>query len=215
MVQKKDVSDIRREYLGSPLNRKEMKDSPVKQFEQWFQQALEADLTDANAMLLSTVSSEGVPSARTVLLKGIDEAGFRFYTNYESRKGREIAANPNVSLCFRWAELERQVRIQGHAEKISREASAAYFKKRPRSSQLSAWASAQSREIESREALKQHFEEMKERFEGQEIALPDFWGGYLVKPARMEFWQGRPSRLHDRILYTKEGGSWRISRLAP
>jgi pyridoxamine 5'-phosphate oxidase len=215
MVKKKDVSDLRREYLGDPLRQGKMLDNPIEQFNRWFQQTLEADLIDANAMVLSTVSRENIPSSRTVLLKGVEEDGFRFYTNYESRKGRELADNLNVSLCFRWSELERQVRIQGKAEKMSMEESAAYFKKRPRESQLSAWASEQSREIKSRKSLEQRFEQVKERFEGKDVPLPDFWGGFLVKPVRIEFWEGRENRLHDRILYTKENGSWKTSRLAP
>jgi pyridoxamine 5'-phosphate oxidase len=215
MVQKKDVSDLRREYLGDPLHKEGVKDDPLEQFELWFQQALKADLIDANAMTLATVSSAGVPSARTVLLKGVDEDGFQFYTNYESRKGRDLVDNPNVSLCFRWSELERQVRIRGRAEKMSRKDSAAYFKKRPRSSQLSAWASAQSREIKSRKALEENFESMKKRFADRKIPLPDFWGGYVVRPVQIEFWEGRPNRLHDRILYKRENNSWKITRLAP
>jgi pyridoxamine 5'-phosphate oxidase len=215
MVKKKDISDLRREYLGDPLRQEKMQDNPIEQFNRWFQQALEAKLIDANAMVLSTVSRGNVPSSRTVLLKGTDEKGFRFYTNYESRKGRELVDNPNASLCFRWSELERQVRIQGKAEKMSTEESAEYFKKRPRASQLSAWASAQSREIESRKSLEQYFKEVKERFEGKEVPLPGFWGGFLVKPERIEFWEGRENRLHDRILYIKENDSWKTSRLAP
>jgi pyridoxamine 5'-phosphate oxidase len=215
MVQKKDVSDLRREYLGDPLCKEAVKDDPIEQFELWFQQALETDLTDANAMTLATVSPERIPSARTVLLKGIDEDGFQFYTNYESRKGRDLTSNQNVSLCFRWSELERQVRIQGRAEKMSRKDSATYFKKRPRPSQLSAWASAQSREIKSRKALEENFETMKKRFADREVPLPDFWGGYVVRPVQIEFWEGRPNRLHDRILYKRENNSWKITRLAP
>lgn len=215
MVKKKDISDIRREYLGDPLKKEEMKNNPVDQFKQWFNQALEADLIDANAMVLTTVSPEGKPSARTVLFKGIGKGGFRFYTNYESLKGQNIAKNPNVSLLFRWAELERQVRVRGKAEKLTKEESEAYFKKRPRPSQISAWTSKQSREVESRNALEQRFEKIKKRFENQEIPLPDYWGGFLVKPRQIEFWEGRPSRLHDRILYTKKEDGWELSRLAP
>jgi pyridoxamine 5'-phosphate oxidase len=215
MVKKKDVSELRREYPGRPLTKEDAAQSPIDQFDRWFNEALEADLIDANAMTLATASAEGIPSARIVLLKGFDESGFRFYTNYQSRKGRDLADNPRASLCFRWSELERQVRIEGNVEKLSREVSAAYFEKRPRLSQLSAWASIQSSEIESRKALEQNFNKMKKRFEDQDIPIPDFWGGYLLQPVRIEFWQGRPARLHDRIVYMKEDEAWQLLRLAP
>lgn len=215
MENQQNVEALRREYSRRALSEDEIADDPIEQFAIWFRQALAADLPDANAMTLATASAKGKPSARIVLLKGFDQLGFRFYTNYQSRKGRELEENPHASLCFFWPELERQVRIEGEVKKMSREDSAAYFEKRPRLSQLGAWASSQSSEVESREALQQNFEKMKERFDGKDIHMPEFWGGFSVQPARIEFWQGRPGRLHDRIVYSKENSGWTISRLAP
>ncbi|HYW34835.1 MAG TPA: pyridoxamine 5'-phosphate oxidase [Balneolaceae bacterium] len=216
MTKKKDVSTLRRDYSGRSLTKKDVAENPVEQFARWFRQALAADLTDANAMTLATATKQGVPSARIVLLKGFDESGFKFYTNYNSRKGRELEQNPSASLCFYWPELDRQVRIEGKARKLSTEKSASYFQQRPRLSQASAWASFQSSEIESRETLEKKFKEIKKRFKDQEIPLPDFWGGYLLQPSRIEFWQGRPNRLHDRIVYSKINNTdWEIKRLAP
>jgi pyridoxamine 5'-phosphate oxidase len=167
-------------------------------------------------MTLATAAPDGYPNARTVLLKGFDEHGFTFFTNYESRKGVELTANPRATVLFTWLELQRQIRIEGVVEKISREASLAYFQSRPRENQIGAWASPQSRIIESREVLVQREMEMEEKFAGLEkLPLPDFWGGYLLRPVVMEFWQGRMSRLHDRILYSRDGNDWRIERLAP
>ncbi|WP_138430411.1 pyridoxamine 5'-phosphate oxidase [Fodinibius saliphilus] len=210
-----DVEKIRRDYAGEELSKSAVKDDPIAQFKEWFEQALSADLLDANAMTLATVSDSMQPSSRIVLLKGIEERGFRFYTNYSSQKGEELKQNPKASLCFYWAPLSRQVRIQGKVERLSPEISESYFKQRPRPSQIGAWASKQSNEVESRKELESKFEELKEHFEGQEVPLPDFWGGYLLVPDRVEFWQGRPSRLHDRICYKKEAEEWKLSRLAP
>lgn len=215
MEEKQKIEALRREYSHRTLSEDEVAESPVEQFAIWFRQALAADLPDANAMTLATASASGEPSARIILLKGFDESGFRFYTNYKSRKGRELTENPHASLCFYWAELERQVRIEGTVEKMSQEDSAKYFSKRPRLSQLGAWASSQSKRVQSRETLEKNFEEMKARFEGEEIPLPDFWGGFELAPHHIEFWQGRPSRLHDRIVYEKEDGEWKIKRLSP
>lgn len=215
MEDKQKIEALRREYSHRTLSEEDIAESPIEQFALWFRQALAADLPDANAMTLATASASGKPSARIVLLKGFDESGFRFYTNYKSRKGRELAENPHASLCFYWAELERQVRIEGSVTKLSSEDSAAYFSKRPRLSQLGAWASSQSKQVQSREALENNFEEMKERFEGEEIPLPDFWGGFVLKPRCIEFWQGRPSRLHDRIVYERGSREWEVKRLAP
>lgn len=215
MDDQKYVQDLRREYMKKSLSEDEVADNPVKQFALWFREALAADLPDANAMTLATASAEGKPSARIVLLKGFDENGIHFYTNYQSRKGRELEENPYAALCFYWQGLERQVRIEGSVKKASREDSAAYFKKRPRLSRLGAWASSQSREVESREALEQRFKKVKNRFEGQDIPLPDFWGGFILQPSQIEFWQGRPGRLHDRVLYRKIKTGWEIVRLSP
>ncbi len=209
------ISQIRRDYDREELSESAVKDDPIEQFEVWFEFALSADLTDANAMTLSTATKEGVPSSRIVLVKGFDELGFRFYTNYKSRKAKELEENPNAALCFYWAPLERQVRIEGKVTKLSREESEAYFKERPRLSQLGAWASNQSSEVASREDLIAQFEEMKQRFENREVPTPEFWGGYILKPEAIEFWQGRKGRMHDRIRYRKKAGSWIKSRLAP
>lgn len=209
------VADIRRDYVREELVESAVKDNPIDQFSAWFEQALSTDMLDPNAMTLATATKDGIPSSRIVLLKGVDEDGFRFYTNYSSRKGKELEANPKASLCFYWPQLERQVRIEGQVQKMSREASENYFQQRPRLSQIGAWASSQSSKVGSREDLEQNFEEIKKRFKDQEIPLPDFWGGYILKPERMEFWQGRESRMHDRICYEKSGSVWNIFRLAP
>lgn len=210
-----DIAQIRRDYSLEKLSESSVDDDPVKQFEAWFEKAIEADITDANAMTLSSASKEGQPSSRIVLLKGVDEKGFRFYTNYASRKAKELAVNPHASLCFYWAPHERQVRIEGKVERLSRQDSAEYFRQRPRLSQLGAWASNQSNRVSSRKELESQFKEIKERFAGKDVPLPDFWGGYLLKPERIEFWQGREGRLHDRICYKKKAEGWETFRLAP
>jgi pyridoxamine 5'-phosphate oxidase len=210
------IADIRREYILAGLNESEADADPVRQFAIWFQQALDAELPDANAMTLATADSEGHPSARIVLLKSFDEGGFVFFTNYESHKGRELAENPHAALVFYWGPLDRQVRIEGTAEQVSREESQAYFTSRPEASQLGAWASRQSEVIASREQLERQMEELAARYGDGMIPLPPYWGGYRVRPERIEFWQGRPSRLHDRLRYERNAdGTWRISRLSP
>lgn len=209
------VAQIRRDYAREKLNQSAVKDNPITQFTVWFQQALSADLLDPNAMTLSTATAEGKPSSRIVLLKGVDESGFRFYTNYSSRKAREIGENPYAALCFYWPSLERQIRIEGSVSKVSREESKSYFRERPRLSQLGAWASKQSSRVPSRQALKEEFKKVKQRFEDEEVPLPDFWGGYLLEPDWIEFWQGRKGRMHDRICYEKREGVWNHFRLAP
>lgn len=216
-----DISDyknddkMRREYSGPHLSKSDVADDPVKQFEDWFDEALNDDLTDANAMQLATATKEGRPSVRTVLLKGFDERGFQFYTNYKSRKGRELQENTQAAVCFYWAELNRQVRIEGVVKKTSKENSADYFAQRPRNSQLSAHASKQSHTIKSRQELEDLYEQAEKKYEDKEVPLPDHWGGYLLGPSAVEFWQGRPSRLHDRIVYEKKEDNWVIKRLAP
>ncbi len=210
-----DISNFRREYLRSGLEHADLLQDPVAQFGLWFDQARKTDITDPNAMVLSTVSKEGAPSQRTVLLKYFDEKGFVFFTNKESRKAYEITENNQVNIHFTWLELERQISIAGIAKPISVTESAKYFMSRPRDSQIAAWVSDQSRAISSRKLLLQKFSQMKKKFSDGEVPLPSFWGGYRVIPSSVEFWQGRENRLHDRFLYTESGGDWQVDRLAP
>lgn len=211
-----DISDLRREYRFSGLDHKDLHPEPVAQFSTWFEQAQRAKLQDPSAMVLATVDGGGQPSQRTVLLKYYDESGFVFFTNLESRKALEIAANARVSLLFPWLQFDRQVIIEGDASRISATESMRYFSSRPQESQLAAWVSAQSRPISSRQVLMEKFAEMKRKFAAGEVPMPSFWGGYKVRPRRLEFWQGREQRLHDRFQYTPAGdGGWQIERLAP
>lgn len=213
-----DISDLRRDYTQRGLDLPDLAPDPYDQFTLWFQQACEAELLEPNALVLSTVSPEGHPYQRTVLLKYFDRDGFVFFTNYGSRKAQHIEENPQVALLFPWYALERQLAITGTASKISAAESFKYFTSRPRGSQLGAWVSQQSQIISSRQLLEMQFEKMKQRFLNQDIPLPDFWGGYRVKPASFEFWQGRPSRLHDRFLYTPAADletGWQVARLSP
>lgn len=210
-----DIGDYRREYAKGGLNRKDLSDNPYKQFEKWFTQAMTADVPDASAMSLATVSATGKPTQRTVLLKLFDEKGFVFFTNYSSQKSQQISENPNVSLLFPWTILERQIEINGKAEKISTAESLKYFLSRPHGSQLGAWASSQSSPISSRQLLEGQLQKMKNKFSKGEIPLPDFWGGYRVVPETIEFWQGGVNRLHDRFEYLREGEDWTINRLQP
>jgi pyridoxamine 5'-phosphate oxidase len=212
---KQSIADIRKEYSSLSLKASEVDANPVDQFLSWFNMALNADIMEPNAMTLSTVE-ENKPSSRIVLLKGVENEEFVFYTNYNSSKGRQMALNPNVTLNFFWPELERQVRIDGTVQKVDEVTSDAYFKSRPRGSQIGAWVSPQSEVIEKRAILNERLEEIELRFQNKEIERPPHWGGYSVKPYMIEFWQGRPSRLHDRIRYTfSESGNWKIERLAP
>ena len=210
-----DIGDYRREYTKGGLNRKDLSDSPFEQFEKWFTQAIEANIPDASAMTLATVSATGKPTQRTVLLKLFDEKGFIFFTNYSSLKSKQIGENPNVSLLFPWTELERQIEINGKATKISTTESLKYFLSRPRGSQLGAWALAQSSPINSRQILEGQLQKIKHKFTQSEIPLPDFWGGYRVIPETIEFWQGGVDRLHDRFEYNQGENEWNISRLQP
>lgn len=211
-----NIADLRRSYSLKQLSVDDVHAHPIEQFRTWFEEALKSQSLEANAMTLATADGQGRPSARIVLLKGFDDSGFVFFTNYESSKGREIEVNPYVSLLFFWAELERQVRIEGVVEKVSADYSREYFQSRPKGSQIGAWASPQSRVIESRDVLEQRMREFSEDFKHDEVLpLPEFWGGYLVRPRNMEFWQGRESRLHDRIRYRHEDGAWKMERLAP
>ena len=211
-----DVAALRRSATGFALDREDLNDDPIVQFEDWFRHACETVPLDPNAVTLSTVDSSMRPSSRTVLLKSFDERGFVFYTNYESKKAAQIEENPNVSLLFFWSEPARQVKIRGKAEKIPTSESLAYFLSRPRGSQIGAWVSAQSSVISSRSLLETKFQEIKQKFRDKDISLPSFWGGYRVVPDEIEFWQGRRNRLHDRFQFTKQDdGSWEIERLAP
>ena len=233
-----ELADLRREYTIGGLDRANLDPNPLPQFQKWFADAALAQSdtrlrqigialyklwqallgrapADVNAMTLATVSADGLPSARTVLLKGVDARGFIFFTNYESRKGRELAANPNAALTLFWPELERQVCVAGAVSKLSVAESEQYFKSRPRGSQLGAWASNQSSAVENRAVLEKQWQEAEARFP-QDIPLPPYWGGYVLAPTRVELWQGRPSRLHDRFCYTKQpDGTWKLERLSP
>lgn len=209
------LADLRKDYARGSLDETSVDADPIRQFETWFKQALDARLPEPNTMTLATVDARGYPSARIVLIKGVDERGFVFFTNYESRKGLDLAANPHASLLFYWIELERQVRVEGTVVKTGADESDAYFNSRPLGSRIGAWASDQSRPIESRALLEAREKSFSERF-GEQPPRPPHWGGYRLVPDTIEFWQGRPSRLHDRILYTRlSGGEWRISRLSP
>jgi pyridoxamine 5'-phosphate oxidase len=210
------IASLRREAPESQLEDADVAPNPIDQFRAWMQDAIDAGLTFPNAMTLATATAEGVPSARIVLLKGIDERGFVFFTNYESRKGRELAENPRAALVFHWQELGRQVRVEGAIGALPSEESEAYFRGRPRGSRLAAWASRQSQVIPSRRALEERFADLATAYHEQDIPLPPFWGGYLLTPQVIELWQGRRDRLHDRVRYRRdEEGAWVRDRLAP
>ena len=212
-----DLAAIRRNYSLKELSESSVKEGPFDQFETWMEEALQAGLAEPTAMVLSTVSANCLPSARVVLLKGVQNGGFVFFTNYQSRKGLELAENPHAALTFFWPELERQVRIEGEVAKVAEEVSDAYFQSRPPGSQVGAWASPQSLEVDSRETIEKAMQLFSEKHkEDGKIDRPSHWGGYAVYPTRIEFWQGRPDRLHDRILYKKEDeATWTVVRLAP
>jgi pyridoxamine 5'-phosphate oxidase len=212
-----DIEHLREDYRLASLDVKDVDENPIAQFGKWLKEALDAQVPEPNAMTLATCTPEGKPAARIVLLKGYDEAGFVFFTNYESRKGKELLHNPNAALVFSWLELQRQVRIEGKVQKVAPEQSTAYFQSRPKGSQIGAWASPQSRVIGEREMLEEKVQKLEEKYANEdELPRPKHWGGYVVQPRLIEFWQGRPSRLHDRIQYTlQSSGNWLIERLAP
>ncbi len=210
------LADLRKDYSLSGLLEKDLARDPFRQFDQWFQEAQAAKLVEPNAMTLATASKDGRPSARTVLLKGVDGRGFVFFTNYESRKGRDLAENARASLLFPWLALERQIVVEGTVAKVSREESAAYFHSRPRASQLGAWVSQQSSVITGRATLEDAMKTLEKKYAGAEVPVPPAWGGYRLTPETVEFWQGRRSRLHDRLRYRRETtGDWTVERLAP
>lgn len=209
------LHELREDYRLASLNREDLDPSPFMQFKNWFKQAESSEVLEPNAFILSTVHISGMPSSRTVLLKELIDTGYIFYTNYDSQKAREIQSNSQVAMIFLWKELQRQVRIQGTAKIHSHEKSEKYFKSRPRASQLGAWASIQSQELQSRKELETAFELAKEKFSGKEINMPPFWGGYEIIPHEFEFWQGRTSRLHDRFSYRLEENAWKVLRKYP
>jgi pyridoxamine 5'-phosphate oxidase len=217
-VELPDPADLRKSYKGARLDEPDLAAYPLDQFDVWFADAVGAELPEPNAMILSTVTADGTPSARTVLLKGYGPEDFRFFTNHGSRKARSMAVNPRVSLLFPWHQVHRQVIVEGIAERLSREESAAYFRTRPHGSQLGAWASEHQSSVVRREELERRYADLAERWPG-DVPLPDFWGGYRVIPSSVEFWQGRPNRLHDRLRYRRtdpgESGEWVIERLSP
>jgi pyridoxamine 5'-phosphate oxidase len=211
-----NIASIRKNYSKKKLTEEKAATDPIKQFAKWWKQAVASEIDEVNAMTLATASPDGVPSARIVLLKDFSEKGFSFFTNYNSFKGQQLAENPKACLVFFWKELERQVRITGLIEKLSKEVSDAYFNSRPADSRIGAIASPQSQVIESREWLDSHYKQLKKQFKEDDLQRPEHWGGYLVRHVIVEFWQGRPGRLHDRLQYTmNEEGNWKIERLAP
>lgn len=209
------INNLRHDFSKESLDEKDVHHNPINQFSKWFNEAVDAKVNEPNAMTVCTATIDAKPSARIVLLRNFDDNGFVFYTNYKSRKGEEIASNPNAALLFFWPELERQVRIEGVLTKQSAADSDVYFNSRPRSSKLGAWTSPQSKVISSRKVLDEAYEKLAKKFPDENVPRPEHWGGFILKPEAIEFWQGRPSRLHDRLLYSLENGDWKVARLAP
>jgi len=209
------IAGIRKDYKLKSLLEADLKKDPVEQFSVWWDEAVKSDIAEVNAMTLATCNADGRPSARIVLFKGLTNDGFVFYTNYQSNKGKELERNPYAALVFFWKELERQVRIEGAVEKINEAESDSYFQSRPAGSKIGAWSSAQSSTVASREVIEESYLNYLKKFETNPIPRPPFWGGYIVKPKKIEFWQGRSSRLHDRIMYSKQNEDWKIERLSP
>ena len=214
-ISKEMLQNLRQDYKAAELSETDIVNNPITQFEKWFENAVNAEIYEPNAMTLATADKSGRPNARMVLLKGVDKEGFSFYSNYLSQKGKELKRNPLACLLFHWGELERQVRIEGKVEKLDKETSEAYFHSRPTGSKIGAIVSPQSQVIDNREVLESKMEEATAYYEGKKIPKPAHWGGYIVKPTSIEFWQGRSNRLHDRIKYTLVNGNWKIERLAP
>ncbi|MDB5001241.1 MAG: pyridoxamine 5-phosphate oxidase [Mucilaginibacter sp.] len=215
-MDQKDIENLRQDYSAASLSETDVDANPMRQFDKWFNEAINYKVHEPNAMTLATATHDGRPSARIVLLKGFSEDGFKFYTNYLSRKGKEISKNPLGALVFFWGDMERQIRIEGTIEKLDRDYSEKYFHTRPKLSQISAMASPQSQEISDREQLEQKIAQLEAEYTDTEVPKPSFWGGYILKPRLIEFWQGRRSRLHDRIVYKKtDNKNWKIVRLAP
>lgn len=212
---KSHIHHLRTDYISRALSETDVDSNPILQLEQWLSEAIEAEVLEANAMMVATVDGSGQPSARVVLLRELTQSGLAFYTNYESRKGQDLLNNPKVSATFFWPELERQVRIEGECFRMTEEESDAYFSSRPAGSRLGAWASPQSQELPNRASLDDRYSEIEKKFQGKEITRPPFWGGYRIAPHHIEFWQGRASRLHDRIRFQRDQEGWTVSRLAP
>ena len=210
-----NLHKMRQEYAAGSLNETNMPQNPMEEFNVWLDFAINSGLTEPNAMTVATATADGKPSARVLLLKEVNDKGFVFFTNYLSRKGRELVVNPEVALVFDWHDIERQVRVEGRAEKLPEEESEAYFNERPEDAKIGAWASPQSKIVKDREELEKHLEEIEEQFEGMPVHRPNHWGGYLIRPTVIEFWQGRPSRMHDRLVYFKTEEGWTMHRLAP
>jgi pyridoxamine 5'-phosphate oxidase len=209
------IADLRREYARARLDESMVSPDPLVEFARWFDEAVKAKVVEPEAMTLATATPEGAPSARMVLLRGFDERGFVFYTDYRSQKGAELERNPRAALVFHWPELERQIRITGQVTQTAREESETYFQTRPRGSRIGAWASHQSKALASRRQLEERVAELESKYRGQEVPLPPYWGGLRLTPVAVEFWQGRENRLHDRIRYLREESGWRIERLSP
>lgn len=215
MSLREQLAQLRRDYRGQPLEEAHLPPDPLQQLQRWLEEAIAAQVPEPNAMALATATTDGIPSVRMMLLKGIEDGALVFFTNYESRKAYELDTNPRAALLFFWAELERQVRIEGRVERLSAEESAAYFQTRPRQAQFGAWISPQSRVIPNRQFLERRFQEIAQLYSHGDIPCPPFWGGYRLIPHMVEFWQGRPHRLHDRIRYRLQDGQWYRERLAP